>query len=155
MKPFFRTLFLSAALFTTLLPSKAAQPQALSGQPRLKVFVGEVKGDEDVSQSIRTRLVDELARRGVALVASQEQADVTLKGIGVHRTARRFMIRGQATVSVVIRGDVLLFTRGGRQLWNGDVSSTRWAFSETRSFAETASSRVASFLSQFSVPLTP
>jgi hypothetical protein len=146
-----RVLFgLSCSVVVILagLPPASRSQQIVPESPRLKLYVGEVKGDKDLVTSIRSRLVDELAERGVALVASAEEADATLTGIGVHRTYRRWMFRSRPTVLVSIREDVQLNAHDGRKLWTSDVSSTRWAVSETASFAEIAASRVAQRLRQ-------
>lgn len=121
---------------------------------RLKLYVGEIKGDEDIVKSVRDRLVDELAKRGVALSPSENESDAILRGIGVHRTGTHLMLRGRSTLSLVIRGNIQLSARDGRKLWNSDVSSTRWAISETGSFAEIAAGRTADVLRRISPQIT-
>jgi len=148
MKRFRLGLFCFVLVLSLSFPFGSCSQQLPAESPLLKLYVGEVKGDEDLVKSVRAQLVDELAKRGVVLVASAEEADATLTGIGVHRTSTRFMIRSRPTVSIVIRGDVQLNARDGRKLWTSDVSSTRWAFSETASFAQIAAGRVAQILSQ-------
>ena len=148
MKRIVFALFGSVVVFLLCLPTEACSQQVPSESSRLKLYVGEVKGDEDLVKSVRSQLVDQLAERGVALVASEEEADATLMCVGVKRTGTRLMFRSRPTVSIVIRGDIQLISRDGRKLWTSDVSSTRWAFSETASFAEIAASRVAQKLRQ-------
>lgn len=143
MKRILFGLVASVVMLSVGLRSEAWSQQVPSEAPRVKLYVGEVKGDEDLEKSVRAQLVDDLAERGVALVASEEEADATLIGVGVHRTGTRFMLRTRATVSIVIRGDVQLIARDGRKLWTSDVSSTRWAFSEVASFSGIAANRVA------------
>lgn len=148
MKRILFGLFCCVLVLSPGLPSEACSQQVSSESPRLKLHVGEVNGDEDLVKSVRSQLVDELSKRGVALVASEEEADATLRAVGVHRTGTRFMIRTRPTVSIVIRGDLQLIARDGRKVWTSDISSTRWAFSETASFAGIAASRVAKMLRQ-------
>jgi hypothetical protein len=147
-------LFCSVVVLSLSLTSEACAQQMHSESPRLKLYVGEIKGDEDLVKSVRAQLVDELTKRGVALVASEEEADATLAGVGVHRTGTRLMFRTRPTVSIVLRGDVQLIARDGRRLWTSDVSSARLALSETASFAEIAASRVAQKLRQMTPQMT-
>ena len=150
MKPLKLVLSASAICLISPFPLAAFSQAKLTEPSKLKIYVGAVKGDADLTRSIRSQLVDELARRGIALVASEEQADAVLSGFGVQRTARRFTILGKTTVLIVIRGDIELTSRNGKKLWTSDVSSARWAFSETRSFASNAASRVDLALHQLS-----
>ena len=136
---------LSAVLLSAISPALYSQ-QASDSDRRLKVYVGEIKGEEDIVKPVRDRLVDELAKRGVALSPSEDESDVILLGTGVHRVGTRFVIRSRTTVLIVIRGDIQLSARSGKKLWTSEVSSARWAISEPGSFAQIAASRVAPVL---------
>jgi hypothetical protein len=146
-----RLFFGTACLSLVLLPGSCnlVSQQALREDSRLKLYVGEIKGDEDIVKSVRDHLVDELSKRGVALSPSESESDAILLGTSVHRVGSRLIIRNHATVSIVIRGDIQLNARDGKKLWTSDVSSTRWAVSQTGSFAEVAASRTARVLREW------
>ncbi len=155
MKPFVFAVFYSSVAFLLSFPSGSYAQLAPSESSRMKLYVGEFKGDEDLVKSIREHLVDELAKRGVALSPSDEEADAVLVGASIHRVGKRLMFRSKATMSIVIRGDIQLNARNGRKLWSSDVSSTRWAVSETQSFADIAASRTAQVLRQMTPRRSP
>lgn len=142
-RTFFFICCLSAVFLSAISPALYSQQ---ASDRRLKVYVGEIKGEEDIVKPVRDRLVDELAKRGVALSPSEDESDVILLGTGVHRVGTRFVIRSRTTVLIVIRGDIQLSARSGKKLWTSEVSSARWAISEPGSFAEIAASRVAPVL---------
>jgi len=154
MKRILFGLFCSSAVLLLSLPPYACSQQAARESPRLKLYVGEIKGDEDLVKSVRAHLVDELAKRRVALSPSESESDATLSCIGVHRVGTRLMLRSRSTVAIVIRGDIQLHARNGRKLWTSDVSSTRWAASETESFASVAASRTTQVLRQMTPQMT-
>ena len=150
MKPLKPVLFTSAIFLLSAFPLTTLSQANLTEPSRLRIYVGEVKGDADLTRSIRSQLVDELVARRIALVASEEQADAVLTASGVHRTGRRFTTPRKTTVLIVIRGDIELTSRDGKKLWKGDVSSAHWALSETRSFASNAAGQVDQSLRKLS-----
>lgn len=150
MKRILFGLFCTVVVVSVALPAGACSQETPPKSSALTLYVGEVKGEEDLVRSVRAQLVDELVMRGIALVASEKEADATLTGSGIHRAGTRFMVGTHDTVSIVIRGHLQLIACDGRKLWSGDVSSKRWAFSETGSFAQTAAGRVAQILRQLS-----
>ena len=147
MKRIVSGLLCSLVMLSLALPFEA-YTWDMSAAPRLRVYVGEVTGDEDLVKSVRSQLVDELAKRGIALAASEEEADATVRVVGVRRAGTHVMFRTRSTVLIVIRGDLQVIARDGIKLWSSDVSSTRWAFNETASFAKIAASRIARMLRQ-------
>jgi hypothetical protein len=146
MKPIPLAMFWFFIVLSPGLPITASSQAAPNDTPRLRLYVGEIKGDEDLIKSIRDHLVDELGKHGVALSPSPEEADVVLTGSGIHQVGTRFVVRSKVTELIAIRGEIQLSARDGRTLWSRDISSARWAVSQTQSFAETAASRTEPML---------
>ena len=131
-----------------LLPAQNLRAQSfVNSGPQLRVYVGAINGpEEDFARHVRARLVDELLERGVALVESEENADAVLTGERVQESTKSLKLGRRP--AMCIRGDLHLRAKRGALLWSGDISSDRYAVSQTASFAQNAGKKIALALSE-------
>jgi hypothetical protein len=131
------------ALLCCLMTTPALRAQRVTNNDRpLRVYVGPISGpEEEFTHHVRARLVDELLERGVALVETEENADAVLTGERVQESTKKLRV-GQRP-AFCIRGDLKLVARRGALLWAGDVSSDRYAVSQSASFAQNAGKKIA------------
>jgi proteasome assembly chaperone (PAC2) family protein len=111
----------------------------------LKVFVKPLEGpDAELAKSVRAKLIGNLEKHGVLITGSKENADAILSGSGLMQAATNF--RGRPHIHVL--GSMRLVNKNGVVLWVGDVSSGSLAISESASFVEKVTSKVAVALAE-------
>lgn len=148
MRKFLLTLLI---LFSSILAASplAAQQQANTQQPKqpiaLMVFIRTLDGpDADLSNSIRAKLIDNFEKNGIAVTESKENADAILTGSGLMQAATNF--RGRPRIHIL--ASMRLVNKRGVALWAGDVSSGSFAISESSSFVEKVTEKVALALAE-------
>lgn len=134
-------LLLSCGIFATALPAQTAARQPLI----LNLYVSPLEGpDANLVKSVRAKLIDELAKRGIAIIESKENADAILTGSGLMQAATNF--RGHPHIHVL--ASMRLVNKNGVALWAGDVSSRSLAFSESASFVDRVTDKVVAALAE-------
>ena len=113
----------------------------------MNLYVKPLLGpDAELDKSVRQRLVSELLKRGIAVTESEESADVILSGSGLMQTS--FPPSFGHHPSVRVRATLRLANKRSVALWTSDVSSSRYAVSETASFVDKASKAVVYALAE-------
>jgi hypothetical protein len=137
-------LLLSCGTFATaLLPAQSATRQTID----LKVFVSPLQGpDAELAKSIRAKLIGDLEKHGVSVTESKENADAILTGSGLMQSSFATSIGHRPTLR--IHASMRLVNMNGVALWAEDVSSSRYAVSESSSFVEKVTAKVAVALSE-------
>jgi hypothetical protein len=128
-------------LAAALLPAQIATREPVN----LKLFVSPLVGpDADLVKSVRAKLIGNLEKQGISVTGSKEDADAILNGSGIMQTATNF--RGRPQIHVL--GSMRLVNKNGVALWAGDVSSGSFAISESASFVEIVTKKVAGALAE-------
>ena len=143
MRKFFHVLMLlNCGIFAAAL----LQAQTVTREPvNLRLFVGLLKGpDAELVKSIRAKLIGDIEKHGIIVTGSKEDADVILTGSGLMQAATNF--RGRPHIHVL--GSMRLVNKNGVTLWVGDVSSGSFSISESASFVEKVTSKVAEALAE-------
>jgi hypothetical protein len=135
-------ILLTCAIFATaLLPAQTTPRPSVE----LKVYVKPLEGpDAELAKSIRAKLISNLEKHGVSITESKENADAILGGSGLMQAATNF--RGRPHIHVL--ASMRLVNKNGVVLWVGDVSSGSLAISESASFVEKVTSKVAAALAE-------
>lgn len=135
-------MLLTCGIFAAaLLPAQTAKQPSV----KLKVFVKPLEGpDAELAKSVRAKLIGNLEKHGVLITESKENADAILGGSGLMQAATNF--RGRPHIHVL--GSMRLVNKNGVTLWAGDVSSGSLAISESASFVEKVTSKVAVALAE-------
>jgi proteasome assembly chaperone (PAC2) family protein len=124
-----------------LLPAQTTTRQPVE----LKVYVKPLEGpDAELAKSVRAKLISNLEKHGVLITESKENADAILGGSGLMQAATNFRGRPHIHVLATMR----LVNKNGVVLWAGDVSSGSLAISESASFVEKVTSKVAVALAE-------
>ena len=142
-----RKLHHAIILLTCVISTAALLPaQTTTRQPvELKVFVKPLEGpDAELAKSVRAKLIGNLEKHGVLITEAKENADAILSGSGLMQTATNFRGRPHIHVLATMR----LVNKNGVALWAGDVSSGSFAISESASFVEKVTSKVAEALAE-------
>lgn len=145
MRKFVRNLLLllSAIAATAMLEAQNATPQASD----LRVYVAPLQGeDADLAKTVTEKLIGFLKKRGVSVSESREEADAVLSGSGLIQST--FGTSFSRRPSYRIRAIMRLVNKRGVILWAADVSSSRYAVSESSSFADKAAKSVSDALSE-------
>jgi hypothetical protein len=137
-------LLLTCGVFgAALLSSQAAAQQSMD----LRVFVKPLEGpDAELTKSVGKKLIRELEKRGISVTESKDDADAILTGSGLMQTSRKNSYGSHP--AVCIRASLRLVNKNGVALWTEDVSSSRYAVSETSSFVERVTDGVAKALTE-------
>jgi hypothetical protein len=113
----------------------------------LKVFVAPLEGpDADLVKSIRTKLIKDFEKHGISVTETKEDADAILTGSGLMQSTFPTSLGHRTTLR--IRASMRLVNKNGVALWAADVSSSRYAVSESSSFVEKVTEKVAAALSE-------
>jgi len=135
-------LLLACGIFATaLLPAQTEIREPVN----LRLFVGPLAGpDAELVKSIRAKLIGDIEKHGIIVTGSKEDADVILTGSGLMQAATNF--RGRPHIHIL--ASMRLVNKNGVALWAGDVSSGSFAISESASFVEKVTEKVAFALSE-------
>jgi hypothetical protein len=128
-------LFLFTALGSTQLLAQTEEPRQIT------LYVKPIESsDAALAKSIRSKLVNSLAQHGIALVESDEHADIVVGGSGLSLTTKRWTIghRPAPCVSAVMR----MINRNHVTLWSEDISSSRLAVDLSASFVDNVSHKI-------------
>jgi len=138
------TLLLACGVFGAALVHAQAEMQ----QPNdLKVFIAPLAGpDADLVKSIQAKLIRDFEKQGILVTEIKENADVILTGTGVMQS--NFATSLGHRPRYRIRGSMRLVNKNGVALWTADVSSSPYAVSESSSFVEKVTEKVAAALSE-------
>jgi len=135
-----QTAFLCAV--AVLAPALVQAQFAQFAEPHdrlLKVYVKPMQAsDPDLAKSVREKLIVELEKRDVAVTESEEGADAILTGTGLVQSSFPASLFHRSGMRFRIRAGMRLVNKRGTALWASDVSSSRYAVSETASFVDRA-----------------
>ena len=113
----------------------------------LNVFVAPLEGpDTDLAKSIRTKLIRDFEKHGISVTETKEDADAILTGSGLMQSSFPTSLGHRPTIR--IRASLRLVNKNGVALWAADVSSSRYAVSESSSFVEKVTEEVAGALAE-------
>jgi hypothetical protein len=113
----------------------------------LKLFVAPLEGpDADLVKSIRTKLIKDFEKHGISVTETKEDADAILTGSGLMQSSFPTSLGHRPTIR--IRASMRLVNKNGVALWAADVSSSRYAVSESSSFVEKVTEKVAGALAE-------
>jgi len=145
MRKFVCAAFLLAcgAFGAAFVPAQSERQQTID----LKVFVAPLAGpDADLVKSIRTKLMKDFEKHGISVTETKEDADAILTGSGLMQSSFPTSIGHRPTLR--IHASMRLVNKNGVALWAADVSSSRYAVSESSSFFERVTEKVAEALSE-------
>lgn len=136
-------LMLSCGIFATALSAQIAERQPVI----LNLYVSPIEGpDAELAKSIRGKLIDDLAKHGIALAESKENADAILTGSKLMQNSfptklgHRSILHIHATMRLVNKNGVALLAE--------DISSSRFAVSESASFVDRVTDKVLAVLAE-------
>ncbi|MFZ1085566.1 MAG: hypothetical protein WAN35_11415 [Terracidiphilus sp.] len=113
----------------------------------LKVFIAPLSGpDADLVNSIRAKLIRDFEKHGISVTETRENADAILSGSGLMQSTFATSLGHRPTMR--IHASMRLVNKNGVALWAADVSSSRYAVSESSSFVEKVTEKVAEALSE-------
>jgi len=142
--------YISTALLLAcgLLAASFVHAQSDTRRPvDLKVFVAPLEGpDADLINSIRVKLIRDFEKNGISVTETKEDADAILTGSGLMRSSFPTSLGHRPTLR--IRASMRLVNKNGVALWAADVSSSRYAVSESSSFVEKVTEKVSAALSE-------
>lgn len=134
--------FIVSFLFILVATLSSSVLRAQNEGPRqVTLYVKPLEGsDAALTKSIRAKLIDALAQHGIALVESDEHADIVVGGTGLALTTKRWTIghRPAPCVRAVMR----MVNRNHVTLWSEDISSSRLAIDLSTSFVENVSHKI-------------
>ncbi|MGA9071581.1 MAG: hypothetical protein WB424_15055 [Terracidiphilus sp.] len=145
MRKFIGVIFLLACgVFAVALVHAQSEPQQDS---TLKVFIAPLTGpDADLVKTIRAKLISDFEKHDIVVTNIKEDADAILTGSGLMQS--NFATSVSHRPRYRIRGSMRLVNKNGVALWAADVSSSQFAVSETSSFVEKVTEKVAEALSE-------
>jgi len=137
-------LLLACGIFAVaMLPAQIATHETMD----LKLYVSPLEGpDAELAKSIRGKLIGNLEKHGISITESKENADAILSGSGLMQSSFATSIGHRPTLR--IHASMRLVNKNGVALWAEDVSSSRYAVSESSSFVEKVTSKVADALAE-------
>lgn len=136
-------LLFCAVTATVMLNAQKATPPASD----LSVFVAPLHAEDAyLAKTVTAKLIGSLKKRGVLVSESREEADAILTGSGLIQST--FGTSFSRRPSYRIRAIMRLVNKRGVILWAADVSSSRYAVSESSSFADKAAKSVSDALSE-------
>lgn len=121
----------------------------IASHPRgeMNVYVAPLEGpDATLAETVRTKLVKELEKHGITVVDQKDSSCAVLTGSDLMQSSFATSWLGHHP-TMRIRASLRLVNKNGVTLWAGDVSSGRYAVSETGSFVDNAAGKIATALS--------
>jgi hypothetical protein len=145
MRALVLSLLLSLSAILVIAPLQAQTDAPPSNE--LKVFVQPLQGpDGDLAKSVTAKLIGELQKHGLAIAYAREDADAILSGSGLMQTNKSLSLGHRP--SLCIRGGMRLVNKNGVAIWVEDVSSARYAVSESASFVDKVANGVSEAMAE-------
>lgn len=136
--------FLSGLLFLALVLAVSLFAPPLHAQNKKTIRVDQLVADDPSGQGIAnlltSKLISYLAKYGVPVVESGDEADAVLTG--------SFQIASRTTNDYTryhVQGAMRLTDKDGKVLWGDVVNSGPFAKSASSSFAENVAKKIAAF----------
>jgi hypothetical protein len=138
------TVLLVCGVFAAMpLNAQSEMPQSND----LKVYVSPLQGsDAELAKSIREKLIRAFEKHGIFVTESSENADAILTGSGLMQSSFATSVGHRPTLH--IRASMRLVNKNGVALWAADVSSSRYAVSESASFVEKVAGKVVDAMAE-------